>query len=224
VATLLQARDLTVVLPGDAGDVRLLDGVDLDVRAGEIVDVSGPSGSGKSTLLRALARLLPGASGSLSLGGVSAESLPPSEWRSAVALVAQKPTLVAGTVRESLLLPWSLDVRRRAEAPGEDQLVDGLLRLGVEVVLDRDASRLSVGQVARIAFLRTLLTAPRVLLLDEPDAALDDVSADAVSALTAEFADAGGAVVRVRHHRPDGLPTRRLRLEHGSLAAEEVSL
>jgi putative ABC transport system ATP-binding protein len=222
VATLLQARDLIVALPGDAGDVRVLDGVNLDVRAGEIVDVSGPSGSGKSTLLRALARLLPDASGSLALGGASAESIVPSEWRSAVALVPQKPTLIAGTVRESLLLPWSLDVRRRAQAPGEGQLVDGLLRLGVEVVLDRDASRLSVGQVARIAFLRTLLTAPRVLLLDEPDAALDDVSADAVSALTGEFAAHGGAVVRVRHHRPDGLPARRMRLEHGSLAAEGV--
>jgi putative ABC transport system ATP-binding protein len=220
---LLQARDLTVALPGDAGDVRILDGVNLDVGAGEIVDVSGPSGSGKSTLLRALARLLPGASGSLSLEGASAESLLPCEWRSAVALVPQKPTLIAGTVRESLLLPWSLDVHRRAQTPGEHQLVDGLLRLGVEVVLDRDASRLSVGQVARIAFLRTLLTTPRVLLLDEPDAALDDLSADAVSALTAEFAADGGAVVRVRHHRPDGLPARRMRLEHGSLFAEEVT-
>jgi putative ABC transport system ATP-binding protein len=223
VATLLQARDLTVTLLGDAGDVRVLDSVDLDVGPGEIVDVSGPSGSGKSTLLRALARLLPDASGSLSLGGASAESIAPSEWRSAVALVPQKPTLIAGTVRQSLLLPWTLDVHRRAEAPGEDRLVEGLLRLGVEVVLDRDASRLSVGQVARIAFLRTLLTAPRVLLLDEPDAALDDVSADAVAALTGEFAAEGGAVVRVRHHRPDGLPARRMRLEHGSLFAEGVS-
>jgi putative ABC transport system ATP-binding protein len=222
VATLLQARNLTVVLPGDAGEVRVLDGVDLDVRAGEIVDVLGPSGSGKSTLLRALARLLPGASGSLSLGGTPAESILPAEWRGAVALVAQKPTLIVGTVRESLLLPWTLGVHRRAEVPGEDRLVDGLLRLGVEVVLDRDASRLSVGQVARIAFLRTLLTTPRVLLLDEPDAALDDASADAVSALTAEFAAEGGAVIRVRHHRPDGLPARRMRLEHGSLTAEEV--
>jgi putative ABC transport system ATP-binding protein len=142
--------------------------------------------------------------------------------RSAVALVAQRPTLVAGSVRESLLLPWSFGVRRHAEVPSEDLLVEGLLRLGVEVVLDRDASRLSVGQVARIAFLRTLLTAPRVLLLDEPDAALDDASADVVSALTAEFAESGGAVVRVRHHRPDGLSARRMRLEHGSLFAEEV--
>jgi len=223
VGTLLQARDLTVVLPGDSGDVRLLDGVELDVHTGEIVDVVGPSGSGKSTLLRALARLLPGASGALALDGAPAESLLPTEWRNAVALVPQKPTLIAGTVRESLLLPWSLGVRRRSEAPSEDRLVDGLLRLGVEVILDRDASRLSVGQVARIALLRTLLTAPRVLLLDEPDAALDDASADAVSTLTAEFAAEGGAVVRVRHHRPDGLSARRMLLEHGSLSAEEVS-
>jgi putative ABC transport system ATP-binding protein len=217
---LLQARDLTAVLPGDSGDVRILDGVALEVGAGEIVDVAGPSGSGKSTLLRALARLLPGAAGLLALDGVPAESIGPSEWRQSVALAQQKPTLVAGTVRESLLMPWRLGVRKRVNPPSEAQLLDGLSRLGVEVGLDRDASRLSVGQVARIAFLRTLLTAPRVLLLDEPDAALDDVSADAVSAMTDEFAASGGGVVRVRHHRADGLSARRMWLEAGLLRAE----
>ena len=223
VTALLEARDLTVVLPGDAGDVRVLDRVALAVSVGQIVDVFGPSGSGKSTLLRALARLLPGATGTLLLDGSPAESFAPTRWRRAVTLLPQKPALVDGTVRDNLVLPWRFGVRRQEALPDNATLAEGLERLGVDAAMDRDVSRLSVGQSARIAFLRAMLGKPRVLLLDEPDAALDDESADAVAAMTAEFAGGAGAVVRVRHHRPDGIASRRMRLEHGRLAAEEVS-
>ncbi len=100
----------------------------------------------------------------------------------------------------------------RAAAAGDDSaLTAALERIGLaDITLDRDASRLSVGQAARIALMRVLLTGPRVLLLDEPDAALDEASSDAVTALTRDFARGGGAVVRVRHHRTDGLASRRL--------------
>ena len=92
-------------------------------------------------------------------------------------------------------------------------------RVVLDAALDRDAARLSVGQQARVALVRTLLTHPRVLLLDEPDAALDELSAAAVSELTREFADKGGAVVRVRHHRSDDIADRRLRLAGGTLSS-----
>jgi putative ABC transport system ATP-binding protein len=229
VTALLEARALTAVLLGDEGDVRVLDSVSLAVSAGEIIDVTGPSGSGKSTLLRALARLLPGATGDLALNGTPAETLPPAQWRGAVALLPQKPVMVSGSVRDNLTLPWRLALRRSRPAPDDHLLAEGLARLGVDAALDRDASRLSVGQAARVAFLRTTLTEPRVLLLDEPDAALDDTSADAMADMIAEFAaklgaddTPGRAVIRVRHHRSDGVAPRRLRLEHGRLAAEEV--
>ena len=225
MSVILQARELTAILQGDAGDVRVLDSVALAVATGEIVDVVGPSGSGKSTLLRALARLLPGATGELAVAGASADSMSPQLWRRRVALLPQKPVMLSGTVRDNLLWPWHLVVHRDAARPQDAELAAGLARLGVDVALDRDASRLSVGQAARVAFLRTLLTDPVVLLLDEPDAALDDAAADAVADMIAEFAagsDARGerAVVRVRHHRPDGIATRRLHLEGGHLAAE----
>ena len=224
MSVVLQAGELTAVLPGDAGDVRVLDGVSLAVGEGEIVDVVGPSGSGKSTLLRTLARLLPGASGSLAVGGTSADAMTPQQWRAVVALLPQKPVMLDGTVRDNLLWPWHLAVHHHAEKPSDAALEAGLARLGVEVAVDRDASRLSVGQAARVSFLRTLLTNPTVLLLDEPDAALDDAAADAVAAMTAEFAAGSGhAVVRVRHHRPDGIATRRLHLEGGRLFAEEAA-
>ena len=223
MSVLLEARQLTAILPGDSGDVRVLDGVALAVDTGEIVDVVGPSGGGKSTLLRALARLLPGATGELAIGGAPADSMSPQLWRRRVALLPQKPVMLSGTVRDNLVWPWHLTVHRDATRPQDADFAAGLARLGVDVALDRDGSRLSVGQAARVAFLRTMLTDPAVLLLDEPDAALDDAAADAVAGMIAEFVAAGDArgeraVVRVRHHRPDGIATRRLHLEGGHLA------
>jgi putative ABC transport system ATP-binding protein len=221
---LLQAHDLVVVLPGDFGDIRVLDGVSFELAAGTVCDVIGPSGSGKTTLLRALAWLLPVGTGSLLLDGVSAGEIHPTAWRAAVALLPQKPVIVEGCVRDNLLRPWSLKVHHGHTAPDDSAMRAALDRVALDAALDRDAARLSVGQQARVALVRTLLTRPRVLLLDEPDAALDEVSAAAVGDLTREFAENGGAVVRVRHHRSDDIAHRRLRLAGGSLVdAEEVS-
>lgn len=219
---LLLARGLKATLPGDAGEVYVLDGIDLSVAAGEVVDVVGPSGSGKTTLLRALARLLPNVTGELFLAGTSAQSVPAGQWRSDVALLPQKPSIVPGTIRQNLLLPWTLKVRSEHSEPRDELLLGrlGHIALG-DLALDRPAARLSVGQQARVAMLRVLLTEPRVLLLDEADAALDEDSSAAVTVMTRSFAEGGGAVVRVRHREDDGLASRRLRTRDGRL--EEVT-
>jgi putative ABC transport system ATP-binding protein len=218
----LAARGLVVSRVADAGPVRVLDGLDLTVEAGTLTDVVGPSGAGKSTLLLALARLLPGAEGALTLDGEPAEAIDPRVWRVRVAYLPQRSALVPGSVAHNLTLPWRLKVREGTAAPDDAALRAALDRVRLtDVAADRDVERLSEGQAARVALLRTVLTAPRVLLLDEPDAALDEESADGVGRLTREFADAGGAVVRVRHHRTDGLADRRLRLAGGRLTEVE---
>ncbi len=217
-AALLAARDLRVARPGDDGPVAVLDGVDLTLHAGDIVELSGPSGAGKTTLLLALARLLPGVTGELHLEGVAARDIDAARWRTRVALLPQRATLVPGTVASNLRLPWGLHVRSHAEAPGDGALRDALGDVGLTgVALDRDVSRLSVGQASRIALLRVLLTRPEVLLLDEPDASLDDASAEQVARKTAAFASEGGAVLRISHLRADASACARYRLEHGAL-------
>jgi putative ABC transport system ATP-binding protein len=215
---LLSARGLTVSRPGDEGPVVVLRGIDLDVTSGTLTDVIGPSGSGKTTLLLALARLLPGASGELHLDGGPASAIDSRAWRSRVAYLPQRSSLLPGTVGENLLLPWRLKVRAGVSGPSLGELRSVLDRVHMaDVSLDRSVDRLSEGQAARVALLRTVLTGPTVLLLDEPDASLDDDSAAQVGALTSEFVAGGGAVIRVRHLRADERADRRLRMAGGTL-------
>lgn len=220
---LLSARDIYATRLVEGGRVDVLAGVSLDVAHGEVVELSGPSGAGKTTLLLALARLLPGVTGSLSLDGEPAEAIAPQVWRSRVALLPQRATLVAGTVRENILLPYTLKARADCTPPGDAAQRAALDAVGLDAVaLDRDASRLSVGQAARVALLRVVLTSPQQLLLDEPDASLDDVSAEQVAAMTARFAADGGAVLRVSHVRANDKADACYRLAAGHL--ERVSL
>jgi putative ABC transport system ATP-binding protein len=215
---LLTARDLTATRLGDDGPVVVFSGVDLDVEAGTLTDVAGPSGSGKTTLLLALARLLPDTRGQLALDDAPAESIDAHQWRTRVAYLPQRASLAPGTVAENLLLPWRLKVRKGIEPPSAEELraaLDGV-SLG-DVALDRDVARLSVGQAARIAALRVLLTRPECLLLDEPDANLDDESASQVASMTDAYVGAGGAVVRVRHARVDERADRRFTMAEGRL-------
>jgi putative ABC transport system ATP-binding protein len=214
----LDARALTADRPGDDGPVRVLDSIDLTVPAGSLVDVIGASGSGKTTLLLALARLLPGASGTLILDGRAAERIGPQVWRTRVALLPQVPVVVVGTVADNLRLPWRLKMRAAETAPDDSALRRALDSLGLdEVDPERDAARLSVGQTARVALLRVLMTGPDVLLLDEPDASLDDTSAELVVGAVKRFVADGGAVVRVRHARTDAHAGARYRLDGGAL-------
>lgn len=223
---LLHARHLTADLTVEDHEVRVLDDIEFGVAAGEVVDIVGPSGSGKSTLLRALAMLLPSASGEIVLGGESASTMHPQEWRRLVTLLPQKPVVLPVSVRDNLALPWRLKVRAHQHRPTDEAMREVLGMLGLrEVGLDRDAVRLSVGQQARLAFGRVWLTAPQVLLLDEADAALDDFNTEAMSDAVRRFAEQGGSrgacVVRVRHRGDDGVASRRLRLSGGRL--EEVT-
>ena len=219
---LLRAEGLSLTLEADDGRPhQVLDRVDLELAGGTLTDIVGPSGSGKTMLLRALARLLPAATGTLSLDGKSAADYSPQEWRTEVALLPQTASMRPGTVRENLLLPWTLKVRHEVKPPDDAGLLGALAGVGIEdISLDRDAARLSVGQAARISLLRVLMTRPRVLLLDEPDAALDEASSEQVAHAMLEFVESGGAAARVRHRSSDGLASRRLRLHGGHI--EEV--
>ncbi|WP_169276217.1 ABC transporter ATP-binding protein [Bifidobacterium moraviense] len=198
--------------------------------AGDIVDLVGPSGAGKSTLLTAIAQLNPHAEAELTLEGTPSTAMSPELWRRQVAYLPQRPTLTGATVREAVLMPFTLRVHRKAadgSSLAERRPDEATLRRTLDVVgctdieLDRPPQDLSVGQQARVCLLRTLLTAPKVMLADEVDAGLDEENADKVGAILAYAAEHKGmAIVRVRHRSADGRANRTLRLAGGTLTEE----
>jgi putative ABC transport system ATP-binding protein len=147
IASALAARSLTVSRVADAGQIRVLDGVELALASGTLADVVGPSGAGKTTLMLALARLLPGAEGELELDGEAAGTIDPRQWRVRVAYLPQRSALLPGTVAANLLLPWRLKVREGVQPPAEAALREAMDRVRLaDVALDRDVARLSEGR------------------------------------------------------------------------------
>ena len=222
-APALEARGLSVTLSQGGEDVCVLRDVSFSVAAGELVDITGPSGCGKSTLLRACARMLPRSGGELLLAGTSAAQVPPTQWRARVALAPQKPSLTAASVRENLLLPWTLRQHASEPVPTDEELHALLAELGLaDVELDRDASQLSGGQQSRVSLARVLACKPQVLLLDEVDAALDETSARLVGDAVRARVDAGACALRVRHHEDDGNADRVMSMLGGSVCARHA--
>ncbi len=228
---LLEAKGLSVFYGTHcASEGKILDGsertrplgriedVSFSLQAGCIYDLTGPSGSGKSLLLRACALMIARECGELFLNGRASTRFAPQEWRRQVCLVPQKATLVPGTVRDNLLLPWSLKVNQGATPPKDEELQAYLDAVELDVGLQRNSAQLSGGQAARVALLRAFVTKPEVLLLDEVDAALDDEAALAVGRLTADAAAAGAACLRVRHRASDGFADGTFQLDRGRLS------
>jgi thiamine transport system ATP-binding protein len=185
------------------GRVPVLQDVSFEVRDGELLALMGPNGSGKTTLLRCLAGLEPIAGGTVRLGRRDLRGVPPH--RRGIGLMFQEPALFAHrTVLENVGYAPLLKRRPRAEVEGEVRELLELVRLrGYE---DRRADALSGGERQRVALARTLAARPRLVLLDEPFAALD---VELKAELRAEFRDVlrarGVAAVHVTHDREEGL-------------------
>ena len=155
------------------GGALVLDGVDARLPVGASC-VIGPSGAGKSTLLRLLNRLAEPEAGSVRYRERDVRELDPLALRREVGLVPQLPALLDGSVADNL--------RFAARRTGRAADVSRLLELsGLDPGFgERDARRLSVGEGQRVMLARALALEPRVLLLDEPTAALDPAARSAV--------------------------------------------
>ena len=188
------------------GDRTLFQGVNLTVRAGEIVLVRGRSGCGKTSFLYLLNRFRPPLRGGICLEERPYEEYRYAELRRRVVYLHQTPVMMAGrSVRENLLLPFSFH-RTRLESPPEDRALAGLLsELHLTGnVLDQDAVSLSVGEQQRVAILRAFLIRPDFLLLDEPLANLDPESAQVIKHwITGQSRENTGLVVVSHQPLPD---------------------
>ena len=198
-APLLQIRDL---------QTKILKPVSFSLAAGECIAVKGPSGAGKSLLLRAIADLDPN-QGLVSLEGRDRSTIPGPEWRRLVGYVPAEPGWWAETVGEHFG-DWTAGA-----------VV--LTNLGFpEEAKSWPIARLSTGERLRLALVRALIIRPKVLLLDEPTAALDLASVAAVESLLAGRIRAGLAVLWVTHDAGQArrIARRQLVVEAGSVREE----
>jgi len=177
--------------------------IDFEVRPAEIVFLSGPSGSGKSTLLSILGCLLTADSGEVEIAGRSIAGLSPAELtlvrRDLIGFVFQRFQLIRGlTAEENVAIPLAL----KGVSAGEAKRRAGELLARVGLADHRGAlpTRMSPGQCQRVALARAVITEPKLVLADEPTAALDGQSgAEAMSLLRSLVRDAGASAVVVTH-------------------------
>lgn len=177
----VDVRNLRKIYKRDSEDIVVLDGMDLQVPAGEFVALMGPSGSGKTTLLNCIAGIDRPTSGTITVGGTDVTALSEgalAKWRSrGVGFIFQFynliPVLTAVENVELPLLLTNLSKKERRER--------ALTALGVVGLADRGKHyprQLSGGQEQRVAIARAIVTDPNVLVADEPTGDLDAKSAE----------------------------------------------
>ncbi len=180
----------------------ILDGLDLDLRAGSRLALVGASGAGKSSLVQVLARFWEYQEGDIRIGGQDLRALRPEGLRSLIAVVSQDAYLFNATVRENLLLarPQASEDELR-EACRTAQIHDFLAGLpqGYDSELGEAGTLLSGGQARRIAIARALLRNAPILILDEPTEGLDRATErDLLQALGRLME--GRSVLLISHH------------------------
>jgi len=201
------------------GPLTLLRDVDLSLRAGETVALTGESGSGKSTLLHLIAGLDAPDSGEIRLNGENIPALSDSGRaairRQKLGLVFQQFNLIP-SLKVADNLAFQARIAGRYDTAWLNDLTD---RLGLSDLLDRYPEQLSVGQQQRVAVGRTLAAKPLMLLADEPTGNLDEATGDEVLALALELvSQTGCGFLMVTHSaRLAAMLDRRLTLRDGRL-------
>jgi ABC-type multidrug transport system fused ATPase/permease subunit len=207
----MEVRDLRVQRAGRP----VLHDVSFDASRGRVLALVGASGSGKSTLLRCLNRLAEPDAGTITLDGHDIRELDPPALRRRVALVAQAPVMLPGTVADNLAygVPDLTDAARDAALTAAGLTPE---------FLPRTARALSGGERARVALARALTRDPEAVLLDEPTAALDPDTARLIGATVAALAQRDLIVIVATHDLAlaGAVADATLRLEGGTAASE----
>lgn len=222
---LLAARDLVKA----HGRTEALRGASVELRAGEILAVTGASGSGKSTLLHCLSGIVRPDSGSVTYAGERLDRLPEQRLselrRTEFGVVFQFGQLIPElTALDNVALPLLLAGDRRQEARAKAG--EWLERFGVRGQEELRPGEMSGGQAQRAALARALVTGPKVVFADEPTGALDSLAGEQVmTALTHTARESGTAVLLITHDaQVAAYADREVRLADGTVTPLEVAV
>jgi len=184
---------------------RLLHGVSLEARRGELLGLVGPNGAGKSTLLRAMSGLARRTSGEISIAGQAIESLAPARMARAVAYVAQGAPSTFGFTGLEVVMMGRYARMGRFAAEGERdrrKAQEAMARTGTEQFANRIVATLSGGERQRVFLARALAQEAPILILDEPTANLDVQHQLHVLELATGLAREGMTVIAAIHDLP----------------------
>ncbi len=199
----------------------LLRNLSFEVFEGDRVAIIGASGSGKTSLLRLLNRLSEPFEGSIYLEGQKFSQISAIQIRQQIALVQQETKLLGMTVREALRYP--LKLRGIPEAAVDRQISEWVDRLHIpQKWLDLTELQLSVGERQWVAIARTLLTQPKILLLDEPTSSLDAGRSNHLLKVLSELPQ----TILMTNHQLEvaqSFSNRSLHLHKGTLISDEQS-
>ena len=202
---------------------RAVDDVDIQIREGEFIIITGESGSGKTTLLNLLLGLTKPASGSVRFEGEDINSFDDrrlSEIRNEkIKYIPQGDSLLSSlTVRENILFPFVIGGK---EKPSDERLYELSDRLGITDLLDEYPSELSGGEMRRATIARAIINKPAVIIADEPTGNLDRDNTSKVMEIFKDISGEGTAVVVVTHQRETlGYASKIFGMAHGKLTPE----
>ena len=201
----IEVSQLSVIPPG--AQVPTLRGVSFAIATGEAVGIIGPSGAGKSTLARAMTAVWQPAVWQIRLDGATLDQYDPDALGHYIGYLPQSVTLFAGTIAENIArlsaTPDTQKVVAAARMAGAHEMILALPD-GYETLVSGLGARLSGGQIQRIGLARALYGAPVLVVLDEPNAALDNDGSLALNnAVQAIKAD--GRAVLIMAHRPSAI-------------------
>ncbi len=190
--TALNLINVTLQYPDGEGTMTALDAVNLSVHPGQFISLVGPSGSGKSSLLAVAATLIKPTSGLVMIDGVDASALGEKELaalrRDKVGIIFQQPNLLASlTAAEQLTITDHLRGKSTRVAAG--RAAELLELVGLASSANKRPHQLSGGQRQRVNIARALMARPKVLLVDEPTAALDHERSASIVGLLREVCD-----------------------------------
>ena len=204
------------------GTLRALDGISLNIAAGEWVALMGPSGSGKTTLINILGGLDKLSGGHVVVDGVDLANLSESE------LVRYRAEKIGFVFQQFHLVPYlsALENVMLAQyfhsVTDESEAAEALKRVGLGHRMTHLPSQLSGGEQQRVAIARALINQPKLILADEPTGNLDEANEEIVIGLFRELHSAGHTILMVTHD-PDiaQQADRRIELVHGHLAVDQ---